>query len=98
MRTALLGFAALTVALASDVAVANAQVPVSYPVYPWCVSYGGRNGGTNCTRPGNSAAPGGAAITASVTKIRSTAMPGIQQTGRAAAGNIADKTAGSYAG
>jgi hypothetical protein len=48
VRTAFLGFAALTAALALHVAPANAQVPVSYPVYPWCTEYGGRGGATNC--------------------------------------------------
>jgi hypothetical protein len=48
MRTALLGLAAAAAALI-HAGAAQAQVPVSYPVYPWCAEYGGRGGGgTNC--------------------------------------------------
>ena len=44
-RTALLGLAALTAALALDAAPSGAQG--GYPLYPWCVQYGGR-GGESC--------------------------------------------------
>ena len=46
MRHFLLAIAVAAIATLHNAATASAQVAVSYPVYPWCVDYGG--GGTNC--------------------------------------------------